>query len=102
MFGDIMNKLQEAQNLMQNTKENLEKIEFWEEIEQGTIKLKMNANKKVLDIQIAPNLLTEKQDLEDLLVTVLNKAMQKADEISKKELEKISAGIMPNLNNLLG
>ncbi len=102
MLGDLMGKLQEAQALMQESKEKLEKIEIETTIENGAVRVKVNGNKKIVNIEISEEVLNNKERAEDLILTAINKALEKADKASKSEISGLTSGIIPGLSNLLG
>ncbi len=97
-----MGKLQEAQALMQESKEKLEKIEIETTIENGAVRVKVNGNKKIVNIEISEEVLNNKERAEDLILTAINKALEKADKASKSEISGLTSGIIPGLSNLLG
>lgn len=79
MLGDLMGNFQEKQAAM---KERLASITIEEKIEGLTITA--NAAREILNINIEPSLLEDKEQLEDLLVVTLNKVM---DKVAEKEAE---------------
>ena len=74
-----MGNFQEKQAAM---KERLASITIEEKIEGLTITA--NAAREILNINIEPSLLEDKEQLEDLLVVTLNKVM---DSVAEKEAE---------------
>ena len=74
-----MGNFQEKQAAM---KERLASITIEEKIEGLTITA--NAAREILNINIEPSLLEDKEQLEDLLVVTLNKVM---DKVAEKEAE---------------
>jgi DNA-binding YbaB/EbfC family protein len=97
MFGNMVSKLKEAQDLMEETKIRMESIYINTEAENGMVKIILNANKKIKDISIDNSLMSisEKERLEELLAVALNKGMEKADKIFDEEMQGMSKGIFP-------
>ncbi len=104
MFGDMMGKLQEAQQKMEETKERLKTISMVEESSNGKIKVVITAAREIKDIQIDESLLEDTEELSDHLVLTLNKAIQKADEVNEREMQGAASGMMnmPGLDGLFG
>ncbi len=98
MFGNMIGKLKEAQGLMEETKARMESIYVNAEAENGLIKVILNANKKIKEINIDNSLLSlnEKERLEKSLAVAINKAMEKADKIFEAEMQGVSKGIFPS------
>ncbi len=102
MFDNLMQNLfLNAKNQVEEQKKHFEDkfIDFISSNQK--IKIKLNANGKVLDIQIAPELIDEGiEAVEDLLVVNLNKALEKAEKYRNEELEKLKTDVMPNINDI--
>lgn len=99
MFGnikDMMAKLQEAQGQAQEMKSRLEEVQI-RESQQG-ISLIVNGNRKIVDLKIEPSLLSEAEELEDLLLSTLNKALDKAENLHDTEMKKMAKGMMPGMD----
>jgi len=102
MFGNLMDKMQEAQAAMQNTKDKLNGIEIEESSIDNNIFVKINGNKKLLNIHINDKVLENKEQLENSIVETINKAFDKADKITKDEITNFTSGVLPNMKNLFG
>ncbi len=99
MFGDLsgmMAKLKEAQQKIEATKLRLNTILIDGEAGNGLVKVTVTANRAVKNISISEKL-TNKEEIEDLLVIALNKALEKANSISETELAAAAKGGMPNI-----
>ena len=98
MFG----KLGEAKQKAEEMKLKLEAITV-EGNTQG-VRVIANANKKIIAINIAPELLNpaNKEQLENLLLLAIEQAMNQAENISAAEMRAMMGGMMPGLGNLFG
>ena len=99
MFGDLsgmMAKLKEAQQKIEETKARLNTILIDGEANNGSVKVTVSANRIVKNISISEEL-TDKEEIEDLLVIALNKALEKANSISETELASAAKDGMPNI-----
>jgi len=100
MFGDIMGmmgKLKETQQKVEETKKRLDYVLIDEKSNDGLLEVTLNANRKIKNITIADELLSDKEMLEDYLVNVLNKAIEKATNVHETELAAVAKEGMPNI-----
>lgn len=105
MFGDMMGmmgKLKETQQKVAETKKRLDTVTIEETVADGLIKVTITANRDVKDISIDESLLTEKEQLEDYMVLVMNKAILKATQINETELAAVAKEGMPNIPGMDG
>lgn len=100
MFGDIMGmmgKLKETQQKIEDTKKRLDTVLIDEQSSDGLLKVTLTANRKVKSIIIDDSLLEDKEQLEDYLVLVMNKAIEKATNVNESELSAVAKDGMPNI-----
>ncbi len=100
MFGDIMGmmgKLKETQQKVEDTKKRLDFVLIDEKSTDGLLEVTLTANRKIKNITVSDALLQDKDMLEDYLVTVLNKAIEKATTINETELAAVAKDGMPNI-----
>ena len=100
MFGDLMGmmgKLKEAQKKIEETKLRLDTVLIDEQSSDGLLKVTLTANRKIKNLSIDDALLEDKDQLEVYLVTVLNKAIERATTIHEAELAAVAKEGMPNL-----
>ncbi|MGV3459335.1 MAG: YbaB/EbfC family nucleoid-associated protein [Flavobacterium sp.] len=100
MFGDIMGmmgKLQETQKKMEETKKRLDTVLVDEQSSDGLLKITMTANREVKSITVDDALLEDKEQLEDYLVLVFNKALDKAGAVNEAEMGAVAKDGMPNI-----
>jgi DNA-binding YbaB/EbfC family protein len=100
MFGDLMGmmgKLKETQQKVAETKKRLDFVLIDEKSNDGLLEVTLTANRKIKSISISDNLLNDKEMLEDYLVTVFNKAIEKATNVHETELAAVAKEGMPNI-----
>lgn len=100
MFGDIMGmmgKLKETQQKIEDTKKRLDTVLVVEQSSDGLLKATLTANRHIKSITIDDSLLEDKEQLEDYLVLVLNKAIEKATSVNEAELAAVAKDSMPNI-----
>ncbi len=103
MFGDMMgmmNKLKESQEKVAQTKERLNTVLIDEQSSDGLLKVTLTANRNIKSINIANELLKDKEQLEDYLILTLNKAIAKATQINESELAAAAKDGLPNIPGL--
>lgn len=99
MFGDLsgmMNKIQEAQKKIEETKKRLGSVLIDEETP-GKIKVTVTGNREIKSIQVNESILQDVEELEDYLVLTLNKALKRANDINEKEMAIAAKDGMPNI-----
>jgi len=103
MFGDLMGmmgKLQETQRKVEETKKSLDTVLIDEQSSDGLLKVTLTANRAIKNISIDDSLLQDKEQLEDYLVLVLNKAIEKAINVNEAELAAVAKDGMPDIPGL--
>ena len=103
MFGDLMGmmgKLQEAQKKVEETKQRLDTVLIDEQSNDGLFKVTLTANRTIKSVTIDDALLEDKEQLEDYLVLVMNKAIAKASIINENELGAAAKDGMPDLSGM--
>jgi nucleoid-associated protein EbfC len=100
MFGDLMGmmgKLQETQQKIEETKKRLDTVYVDEQSTDGLLKVTLTANRELKSVVVDDSLLQDKEQLEDYLVLVLNKAIAKASAVNEAELGAVAKQGMPNI-----
>ena len=98
----MMEKMQEAQQKMAETKKRLDTILIDEEVENGLVKVTCTANKKIKNITISEELLEDKEGIEDLVMMAINRALEKAEKVSEIEMQGVAQNVMPDIKNMFG
>jgi hypothetical protein len=99
----MFDKLIEAQKKAEEIKNRLDTILVSAEVENGKISVTSTANKSLTAIHIDPQLLAgDNEQLEELLITAINKALQQAEQVSQTEMQAATRDMMGGLGNLFG
>lgn len=97
MFKDgMVSMIQKAKKMQEDMKIAQEEIKstFCQgESGSGDVKITLTGEYRVTNIQINESLLTDKEVLEDLIMTALNDASSQISEISKAKLKNVTGGI---------
>ncbi len=103
MLGDLqgmMAQLKNAQAKIKETKKRLDTVEVEGKAGNGMVTVAVTANREVKTIQIADELFSDKEALEDYLILALNSALKKANEIHKMEMALAAKDGLPDLPGL--
>ena len=98
LFGNMQGKQEEM-------KKKLAEVVVEAEVDGGSIRVKANANREILDIIIDPDKidLADKEQLQDLMVIAVNQALEIAAEREAAEAQQMINDMMPpGLGGLLG
>ena len=100
MFDKLLQVQQQAEEL----KKRLDAITVIGEAEGGMIKVTSTGNKQIREIHIDENLIRngDKEELEELLVVAVNKAIEQAESIHQAEMQSLSQNMLGGLGNLFG
>lgn len=91
----MMGKLRETQQKIEDTKKSLDTVLIDEKSSDGLLKVTVTANNKIKSIAIDDTLLEDKDQLEDYLILVINKAIEKATTVNQRELDAVAKMDMP-------
>ena len=96
----MMGKIQETQQKIEETKKRLNSVFVDEQSSDGLLKVTMTANRELKSITVDDALLEDKEQLEDYLVLVINKALDKATSVNEAELGAVTKEGMPDIPGL--
>lgn len=102
MFGDLLGNMEEKQKAL---KAELQKIVIEEQVADGKIKIRVNANRKVEGVFIDPEYLKEvdREELEDFLIIGMNAALETAGAKEAEATQGLLSDMLPGgLSNLGG
>ncbi len=94
MFGDLLGNIEQQQQELQ---EKLRHITIETSAEDGAIKVVANANKELMNISIDKDKLdlSDSEQLEDLLLIAINRALDAAGEKAAEETNKLMQNMLP-------
>ncbi|MBK0379801.1 YbaB/EbfC family nucleoid-associated protein [Mucilaginibacter segetis] len=100
----MFDKLMEAQQKAGEMKKRLDAISVTGTAEGGKIVVHANANKVIQSITIDDEFLKEadKEELEELMVIAVNKAMEQADNVSQSEMAAMTKDMFGGLGGMFG
>lgn len=90
----MLKQAQEMQTRMAEVQEGLNDLTI-EESSQNLVKVSVNGKMDVLDIEISDDAMEQEKDvLEDLLITTLNKALRKAQDEAQDRMNAVSGNML--------
>ena len=93
-MGGIYKKAQEMQKKMADIQLEIDSMEIEGSSGGGMVKTVVNGKKRVLSLNINPDILNEdKEMLEDLILVAINQAIEKIDVISKDKMGSLTGGM---------
>ena len=102
MFKGNMSKLlkqaQEMQQQIEEVQGQLSEMIVEAESGGGMVTVKVNGKQEVLEVNIEPEAMAEDREmLEDLIISALNKALSKAQTDSQEKMNSVAGGMMSGL-----
>lgn len=91
----MMGKLRDTQLKLEETKKRLDTVLIDEQSSDGLLKITITANTTIKSITVDDALLEDKEQLEDYLLLVMNKAIQRASAVNQTELDAVSKMDLP-------
>ncbi len=93
--GNMMKRIQQMQEDMQNAQAAVEASEFSATAGGGAVEVTVNGSHEVLSIKMNPDVVDpeEVEMLEDLLIAALNESIKKANDAMEQGMEKAKGGL---------
>lgn len=94
-MNNLMKQAQKMQRQMEETTRELEEKEVMAAAGGGAVEVTVNGKKEVVKIKLSEEVVDpdDIEMLEDLIVAATNEALRKMDDISSKEMAKITGGL---------
>ncbi|MBE8723216.1 YbaB/EbfC family nucleoid-associated protein [Sphingobacterium pedocola] len=98
----MFDKLFQAQQKAEEIKARLNNISVSGEAEGGKVRVVATANKEIKEIVISEEMFQngDKEQIEELLVVALNKALTQAENVSQTEMQAATQDMLGGLGNL--
>ena len=98
-MGDMMGKMQEMKQKSEEVKKRLDTISVHGDAENGLVKVVSTANRKISSIEISKELIKDgdKEQIEDLTLLAVNRALEKAEKVAEAEMAGVAKGMLPGL-----
>lgn len=95
----MMGKLQEMKQKTDEVKMRLANIQVEGTAENGKVRVVSDGNRKIVEIRISDELLQagDKEEIEELSLLAVNRALEKAEKVSESEMQDIAKGFLPGM-----
>lgn len=101
MLGNMFNKkmMEKMQGQMEEVKKKLNNISVMGEAEEGNVKVVANGNRLINSIEISDDFYASasKEQIEDLIITAANRALEQAERVEKSEMSHAAMGMLPGM-----
>lgn len=94
-FSDMMKQLKEAGEKMQDVHKQLEKVIAEGEAGGGMVRVKVNGRQKLLELVIDPEIMDDREMVQDLVVAAVNKALDSSIQLAQEEITRAAGGMNP-------
>jgi DNA-binding protein YbaB len=100
----MFDKLMAAQQKAEEIKKRLDTVSVFAEVEGGAIKVTATANKAITAIEINEDFFkdADKEEIEELLLTAINKVLQQAEDVSAHEMQAATQDMLGGLGGMFG
>lgn len=98
----MFDKLMAAQGMAAEIKKRLDTISVFGEVEGGAIRVTSTGNKAITAIEIDEKFYkqADREELEELLLTAVNKALTQADQVSATEMQAATKDMLGGLGGM--
>ena len=97
-MSKILKQAQDMQKKLEEAQSQLSDIIVAAEAGGGMVSVKINGNQEILELTIDEEALDEEKELlEDLIVSAINKGLKKAKNDSQEKISSITGGMMGGL-----
>jgi len=91
----MMKKLQAMQEKAEEAKEKLNHIKLIGEAKEGAVRVEVNGNGVITDLQIKGDL--QGEELKQLIILAANRALEQSYRTKEMEMAQAARGIMPGM-----
>ncbi len=100
----MLDKLMAAQQKADEIKKRLDTIFVVGEVEGAAIRVTATANKVITAVEIRDDFYkqADKEELEELLLTAINKALTQAEQVSATEMQAATKDMLGGLGGMFG
>jgi DNA-binding protein YbaB len=100
----MLDQLMAAQQKAEEIKKRLDTVSVYADVEGGAIKVTSTANKTITAIEINEDFFkdADKEELEELLLTSINKVLQQAENVNAAEMQSVTQNMFGDLGGMFG
>lgn len=100
----MFDKLMAAQQKAEEIKKRMDTVSVFGEVEGGSIRVTATANKAITAIEIDADFYkqADKEEIEELLLTAVNKALDQAEKVNAHEMQAATQDMLGGLGGMFG
>jgi DNA-binding YbaB/EbfC family protein len=91
--GNMQSMMKQAQQMQQRMQEEIAQIRVEASAGGGMVSVSMDGHKNVLKVKIEPEVASDIEMLQDMIVAACNEAVKKVDEESQKKMQGMLGGM---------
>tara|TARA_Y100000817_G_C16746876_1_gene495109 strand:- start:292 stop:615 length:324 start_codon:yes stop_codon:yes gene_type:complete len=97
-MSKLLKQAQKMKDDMEKAQKELGNMKIDVSDSNNMVSIVLDGNKNILSLKLSEDLLSEEKDfIEDILISALNKANKEADLKIKEKMSEATGGIMPNI-----
>jgi DNA-binding YbaB/EbfC family protein len=93
MPGNMQSMMKQAQQMQQRLQEEIAAIRVEASAGGGMVSVKMDGQKRLLDVKIDPEVAGDVEMLQDLILAASNEAFKKAEDQSQQKMSGMLGGL---------
>jgi DNA-binding YbaB/EbfC family protein len=91
--GNMQGMMKQAQQMQQRMQEEIAQIRVESSVGGGMVTVSMTGQKQVLSVKIDPEVASDVEMLQDMVMAAFNEAAKKVDEESQKKMSGLLGGL---------
>ena len=101
-MGNIMKQAKKLQEQMEKIQEDLEQKQVEGTSGGGMVVAVANGKQEIISVRIDPEVVVpnDVEMLEDLILSAVNQALEKASAMAQEEMQKVTGGIIPGVGGM--
>ena len=103
-MGKMMQQIQQMQRKMEEMQEKVQSQSVEAQAGGGVVRVTVSGALELLDLEISPEAIDpdDVEMLQDLVIAAVNEGFREAQEMVRKEMEKVTGGLnLPNIPGLM-
>ena len=90
---NMQEMLKQAQKMQEQLQKQMEETVVEASAGGGMVSVKMNGKKHLMSIEIDPEVIDDREMLQDMIVAAVNEATRRVDETMQSQLGSLTAGL---------
>ena len=97
-MSKILKQAQKMKKDMEKAENSLDDMRINSKSNDGMVEVSMSGKKNLISLSLSQDLLNEEKDIiEDVIISAINKAVLETDDKVKEKMSSITGGMVPNI-----